>query len=124
MIQDTLLSLGESGCLLLCYAELANIKVEDIIKDFDRLVLNDIIRSDCFVKDADKLLQFYNKNGRVEKEYIQNIKDEKYIASWEYNGKNHFVIMQNEKVIYNTLAFSHCVKYGTINKIVRVIRCK
>lgn len=125
MVQDTLLSLGEGGCLLLCYSKLADIELNNIIQDFDKLVLNDVISFDCYVKDADKLLSFYNKNGRVKKVNISDVKEnQKYIASWEYNGNNHFVIMQNDKVIYNTLSFSKCVKYGKMNKVVRVIEWK
>ena len=121
-IQDILKALGTSGCLLLDYAKLAGISVLDIIDNFNELVLNNIIRKDCYIKDADKLMKYFDKPFKVIKVNISDIlPDQEYIASWENGPNNHFVIMKDDKVEYNTLEFSYCVHYGKINPTVRIL---
>lgn len=121
-IQDALLALGKEGCLLLDYAELAGISVTDIILNFDRLVLNKVIRKDCFVLDADKLMKFFDKSYHVKKVNVSEVPEgQRYIALWETESKGHFVIMEGEKVVYNTLEKSYCVQYGKMNPIVRIV---
>ena len=121
-IQDVLLALGKEGCLLLDYAELASIPVTDIILNFDKLVYYKIIRKDCFVLDADKLMKFFGKPYRVKKVNVTEVqKGQKYIALWENDSNGHFVVMQDDKVVYNTLEKSFCVNYGTMNKTVRIL---
>lgn len=121
-IQDILKALGASGCLLLDYSKLASISVSDIIDNFNELVLNNIIRKDCYVKDADKLMKYFDKPYRVAKIDVTDVQPgQLYIASWENGPNNHFVVMKDNKVEYNTLEFSYCVHYGKMNNIVRVL---
>lgn len=121
-IQDILLATGRSGCLLLDYAELAGIPVIDILNNFNKLVQQKVIKEDCYVLDADKLMKFFNKPYRVKKIDITEVKPgQRYIASWVNEPNNHFVIMKDNTVEYNTLEFSYCVTYGKMNNIVRVL---
>lgn len=122
-VQDVLKSLGETGCLLLCYSELAGIPLNDLINNFDKLVLDGIIRDDCFVNDATAFLHYFGINKEVLKVDVANVpEDEAYIVPYKRNGYTHFVIARDGKVVYNTLENSKCVKYGQPSAIVRVVR--
>lgn len=121
-IQDVLKSLGDAGCLLLCYSELAGISLIDLINNFNQLVLDDIIRDDCYVKDADRLMQFFNIDKKVRKVDVNEVaEDTPYIVPYHRRGFTHFVIAKNGDVIYNTLADSKCVKEGEPDNIVRIL---
>lgn len=122
-LQDILKSLGDYGCLLLCYAELSGVSITDVIEAFDKLTLNGILGPDCFVKDADALMKYFNKPYTVSKVDVSEVpEDSCYIAKFERNGFGHFVICKNDKVVYNTLEDSKCVKYGIMNKLVRILK--
>ena len=125
-IQDVLKALGDSGCLLLCYCRLAGIKIEDLIFNFNILVELDIIRPDCYVLDANKLLKFHGKDYmRIEKTHVKDVPEgQEYIVPYHRNGFTHFVIARDGKVIYNTLMNSKCVKFGIPDDIVRIVKEK
>ena len=63
-IQDIYKTLGDYGCLLLCYLQEASIDV-DIAKYFNKLVELDIIDEECFIKDANRLLKYFGSDKRV-----------------------------------------------------------
>ena len=122
-IQDVLKALGDTGCLLLWYCRLANIKIEDLIDNFNILVEVDAIRPDCYVLDANKLLKFFEKQMTVEKVDVKDVPEgQEYVVPYHRNGYTHFVVARDGKVIYNTLANSKCVKYGKPDNIVRVVK--
>lgn len=121
-VQETLKVLGTSGCLCLCYAELAGIPLIDLINDFPRLVLNNIVTDEAYVRDADKLLAHFGINKKVEKIDVSKVPEHTpYIVPYENDGNTHFVIAKDGKVIYNTLEISYCVKYGKPSNIVRIL---
>lgn len=108
-IQDIYLSLGNYGCLLLCYLHEANIKV-DIAKYFDELVELDIIDNECYVKDANRLLKFFGSEKRV----VRGINYEgNTIVPYKYLKNTHFVIVdENKNVVFNSLKNSQCIRLG------------
>ena len=114
-VQDVYKSLGEYGCLLLCYLHEANIDV-DITKYFETLVELDIIDNDCYVLDGDRLLKFFGSDKRI----IRGINHNgntivKFVTLTSKEG--HFVIIdKNKKIVYNTLENSNCVKNGFIDE--------
>lgn len=111
-IQDVYKSLGDYGCLLLCYLKEANIKV-DITKYFNELVEFDIIDEDCYVKDANRLLKYFGSDKRVARGFNKNGNT---IVPYKYLNNEHFVIIDvNKKVVYNTLENSTCVRMGEPN---------
>ena len=108
-IQDIYKSLGEYGCLLLCYLHEANIDV-DITKYFNELVQLSIIDEDCYVLDANRLLKFFGSELRVVRGVNPNGNT---IVTYKYLNNAHFVIIDvNKKVVYNTLENSTCVRMG------------
>lgn len=111
-IQDIYKSLGDYGCLLLCYLKEANIKA-DIVKHFNDLVEFDIIDKDCYVKDANRLLKYFGSDKRVVRGVNTNGNT---IVPYKYLNNEHFVIIdKNKKVVYNTLENSNCVRLGEPN---------
>ena len=108
-IQDIYKSLGEYGCLLLCYLHEANIDV-DIAKYFNKLVELDIINNNCYVLDGDRLLKFFGSDKRV----VRGINEVgNTIVPYKYLGNEHFVIVdENKNIVFNSLENSTCVRLG------------
>ena len=111
-IQDIYKSLGEYGCLLLCYLHEANIDV-DITKYFNDLVSLDIIDNDCYVLDADRLLKFFGSDKRVVRGINENGTT---IVPYKYRNAEHFVVVNERKeIVFNSLENSTCVRLGETN---------
>ena len=108
-IQDIYKSLGEYGCLLLCYLHEANIDV-NIAKYFNELVELDIIDNDCYVLDADRLLKFFGSDKRVVRGINENGNT---IVPYKYRNAEHFVVVNERKeIVFNSLENSTCVRLG------------
>ena len=111
-IQDIYKSLGEYGCLLLCYLHEANIDV-NIAKYFNELVELDIIDNDCYVLDADRLLKFFGSDKRVVRGINENGTT---IVPFKYGKNEHFVVVNERKeIVFNSLENSTCVRLGEPN---------
>ena len=111
-IQDIYKSLGEYGCLLLCYLHEANIDA-NITKYFNELVELDIIDNDCYVLDGNRLLKFFGSDKRVVRGINENGNT---IVSYKYLGNEHFVIVdENKNIVFNSLKNSQCVRLGEPN---------
>ena len=108
-IQDIYKSLGEYGCLLLCYFNEANIGV-NITKYFSELVELDIIDNDCYVLDGDRLLKFFGSDKRI----IRGINENgNTIVPYKYGSAEHFVVVNERKeIVFNSLENSTCVRLG------------
>ena len=111
-IQDIYKSLGEYGCLLLCYLHEANIYV-NITKYFNELVELDIIDNDCYVLDGDRLLKFFGSDKIVVRGTNENGNT---IVPYKYRNAEHFVVVNERKeIIFNSLENSTCVRLGEPN---------
>ena len=108
-IQDIYKSLGEYGCLLLCYLHEANIDV-NIAKYFNELVSLDIIDNDCYVLDGDRLLKFFGSDKRVVRGINENGNT---IVPFKCQNAEHFVVVNERKeTVFNSLENSTCVRLG------------
>ena len=112
-IQDIYKSLGEHGCLLLCYLNEACVKV-DIVKYFEELVELDIIDNDGYVLDGDRLLKFFGSDKRVVRGINENGNT---IVPYKYRNAEHFVVVKeradlNKEIVFNSLENSTCVRLG------------
>ena len=108
-IQDIYKSLGEYGCLLLCYLHEANIDV-NITKYFNELVELDIIDNDCYVLDGDRLLKFFGSDKRIARGTNEAGNT---IVPYKYGNAEHFVIVNERKeIVFNSLENSTCVRLG------------
>ena len=111
-IQDIYKSLGEYGCLLLCYLNEANIDI-NITKYFNELVELDIIDNDCYVLDANRLLKRLGSELRV----VRGINSTgNTIVPYKYGNAEHFVVVNERKeIVFNSLENSTCVRLGEPN---------
>lgn len=107
--QDIYKSLGEYGCLLLCYLHEANIDV-NITKYFNELVELEIIDNGCYVLDGDRLLKFFGSDKRIARGINENGNT---IVPFKYRNAEHFVIVNERKeIVFNSLENSTCVRLG------------
>ena len=108
-IQDIYKTLGDYGCLLLCYLNEANIDV-DIAKYFNDLVSLEIIDNDCFILDGDRLLKFFGSDKRIARGINENGNT---IVPYKYGKAEHFVVVNERKeIVFNSLGNSTCVRLG------------
>ena len=112
-IQDIYKTLGNSGCLLLCYLHEANIDV-NIAKYFNELVELDIIDNDCYVLDGNRLLKFFGSDKRIVRGINENGNT---IVPFKYGKNEHFVVVKeradyNKEIVFNSLENSTCVRLG------------
>ena len=114
-IQDVYLSIGNYGCLIFCYLKEAGIKT-DIVKHFNDLVSLEIIDSDCFIKDANRLLKYFGSDKRVVRGFNPN--GNTIVKFRTANSKEgHFVVInKNREIVFNSLENSNCVKNGFIDE--------
>ena len=108
-IQDIYKTLGDYGCLLLCYLKEANIDV-DIAKYFNDLVSLEIIDNDCYVLDGNRLLKFFGSDKRIARGINENGNT---IVPYKYRKAEHFVVVNERKeIVFNSLENSTCVRLG------------
>ena len=108
-IQDIYKTLGDYGCLLLCYLHEANIDV-NIAKYFETLVESDIIDNNCYVLDGDRLLKFFGSDKRIARGINENGNT---IVPYKYGKSEHFVVVNERKeIVFNSLENSTCVRLG------------
>ena len=108
-IQDIYKTLGDYGCLLLCYLHEASIDV-NIAKYFDTLLELDIVDNDCYVLDGDRLLKFFGSDKRVVRGINENGNT---IVPYKYRSAEHFVVVNERKeIVFNSLENSTCVRLG------------
>ena len=120
-IQDFFKSAGEGSCLALCYIRAALGKdatpqqlFDALWKAADRNIVN--VKKDCFVEDAIALMKVAKptKVFSVVKKDISSIANIKLGAvRYSYNGYSHWVLVEDGKIIFNSLEDSQCVRYGT-----------
>ena len=120
-IQDFFKSAGNGACLALCYIRASlgkdatpQMMIDALWKAADRNIVN--IKKDCFVEDAIALMKVAKptKVFSVIKKDISSIANIKLGAvRYSYNGYSHWVLVENGKIVFNSLDDSQCVKYGT-----------
>ena len=121
MIQDTCEILGNTGCAAFSFLYAIGSDPKLLIKDFDNLVAKKILGPDATVLDYSKLAKFYGENVSVIwKKPNEYIPGQMYLGRWTRAGYNHFVVMKDDKVIFNPLKYSKCVSEGQLSDI-RVI---
>lgn len=82
------------------------------------MISKGIIDKECTVLNADELIYFLSKKRKtVTKESV--IPDGLYACKYEYKDKNgvyhsHWVVRKGNKIVYNSLDVSQCVKQGTV----------
>lgn len=114
-------TIGKYGCLAMCYAYCLGIEPE-LDSEYIRIVSDamdkGILDDECTVLDASKYLQYLSgKRWDVTKmtidtpSKIAEIKDRTPVR-FDYNGKSHWVVVEDGKIVFNSLEKSYCVSFG------------
>lgn len=112
---------GKGACLALCYIRASlgekatpNVMFDVLWKASEKGIL--VAEDDFFVKDAVALGQLASgKKFSVTKQKISSIEElEGKLAAVNFqNGKfNHWVLVENGQIVFDSLEDSQCVKYG------------
>ena len=122
-VQSIAKMLGKNGCLLFCDLMLMGVNPALALADYEDYVRGGIIEPDCYVKDHDKLLAFYGKNGRyvrVKNRPVTGL----YIACFKNGETTHFVLRNadDNDSIYDPLGQSNTVVKGVELQEWRIIR--
>lgn len=105
-------------CLFYCYSYCCGITYDTALaawNEAERQRLNGCLDIDGTVLDADKLInKLTGRFVRVNKKDITDIKDIKEATPvrFDYNKNQHWVVVQNGKIIFNSIRDSVCVRYG------------
>ena len=120
-IQDFFKSAGNGACLALCYIRAAlgekatpQMMIDALYKAAERNIVN--VKKDCFVEDAVALMKVANskKVYSVIKKDVSSISGIKLGAvRYSYNGYSHWALVEDGKIVFNSLEDSQSVKYGT-----------
>lgn len=114
-------AIGEYGCLAMCYLYCVGIDGDcsDYIRSVSNAMNQGLLDSECTVLDASKYLEYFT--GRKFKVSKKNVKDISEITSptpvrYKYNGHCHWVVVENGKIVFNSLANSQCVTKGQLDQ--------
>lgn len=110
-------TIGAFGCLAMCYLYCAGLDGQDweYMKRVSDAMEEGLLDGDCTVLDAEKFLEaFTGKKWRVEKKVCVDISKIKKATPvrYDYNGANHWVVIQEGKIVFNSLINSQCVMKG------------
>lgn len=114
-------TIGKYGCLAMCYAFCLGIEPE-LDSEYIRIVSDamdkGILDEECTVLDASKYLQYLSgKRWNVSKvdlispAQIAEIKQRTPVR-FDYNGRSHWVVVENGQIVFNSLEKSNCVAFG------------
>lgn len=115
-IQDKIKEMADGLCLALCYAELWGIKNDgDKLKIIAEAVRQGYVGWDGTVVNPIGIAKLC---GRTEVKDIKRVTTyeghDTVVANFVFNNHNHFVLVKDGKVVWNSLEHSKCVKYGKI----------
>ena len=115
-IADNIKPIAKYGCLAMCYLYCVGIEdTLEMIRIVSDCMKKGILDNECTVTSARKYLQYVTgKNFDVTKEQFNDLKKikEPYPVRYVYNGKGHWVVVQNGKIVFNSLINSQCVTKG------------
>lgn len=126
--QTLMESLANNMCLLSCYFYIAAKKVGLEVTNYTVMKAcidawrAEKVNDECYVSNPEALIKFWTG----EKASVSHVNDQQeivnylrsgdmVIAKYSIDGKNgHFVVMQNNKIIFNSLESSRTVDKGTV----------
>lgn len=116
-VQDLAASIGAGGCLFFCYLYCsgAYTSESDALKKAAEAIENGTIEKDCTVSHPERI--FYENAGRrvrILREKISSLDEikEKTPVNFVNGNFNHWVVVENGKVVFNSIEKSVCVAKG------------
>lgn len=117
-IQAKMKELFGNSCYAYCLAYLnGNRTLKDLTKAVLEYWYKGYVEDDGFVTQPQKIM---NCKDVQHVPYVPS--DEEQIVCWEYNGGTHFVIMKDNKVVFDPAGESNSVKYGKIKNTRKFIK--
>lgn len=116
-VQDLAASIGAGGCLFFCYLYCsgAYTSESDALKKAAEAIENGTIEKDCTVSHPERI--FYENAGRrvrILRKKISSLDEikEKTPVNFVNGNFNHWVVVENGKIVFNSLEKSVCVAKG------------
>lgn len=116
-VQDLAASIGAGGCLFFCYLYCsgAYTSESDALKKAAEAIENGTIEKDCTVSHPERI--FYENAGRrvrILRKKISSLDEikEKTPVNFVNGNFNHWVVVENGKIVFNPLEKSVCVAKG------------
>ena len=110
-------AIGKYGCLAMCYLYCVGIRDNalEYIRILSDCMNKGILDKESFVKSAPQYLEYVTgKRFDVTKKQFNDLSKikEPYPVRYAYNGKKHWVVVENGKIVFNPLLNSQCVTKG------------
>lgn len=116
-VQDLAASIGAGGCLFFCYLFCSGAYTSDAdaLKKAAEAIENGTIEDDCTVSHPERI--FYENAGRrvrILRKKISSLDEikEKTPVNFVNGNFNHWVVVENGKIVFNSLERSVCVAKG------------
>ena len=116
-VANNLEAISKYGCLAMCY--LYCVGIQDNALEYIKIVSDcmdkGFLDNECTVLDAEKYLEYITgRKFKVSKRQFNNLKDIKNPSPVKYtfNGVSHWVVVENGKIVFNSLLNSNCVNKG------------
>lgn len=116
-VQDLAAAIGAGGCLFFCYLYCsgAYTSESDALKKAAEAIENGTIEKDCTVSHPERI--FYENAGRrvrILRKKISSLDEikEKTPVNFVNGNFNHWVVVENGKVVFNSIEKSVCVAKG------------
>ena len=111
-IQVFFKSAGNGACLALCYIRAA------LGKDATPQMMIDALYKAAERNIVNALEQAFDYVDAVIKKDVSSIAGIKLGAvRYSYNGYSHWVLVEEGKIVFNSLDDGQCVKYGTVKEV-------
>lgn len=119
LLAKNIQAIADNGCLAMCYLYCIGLGDSEynFIGILSEAMDKGLLESDCFVSDADKFLNAYcgeNKVKVIKKDItsLEEITGDFTPVRFDYNGKSHWVVVENGRIVFNPLMYSKCVNFG------------
>ena len=110
-------NISKYGCCAFVLLWCLGIEPDDVkaIMKLDDMINHKVLKEDCTVKWVEAVKYLTGREltsiDFVDTKIIGNIK-ERTPVRFDYNGKSHWVGVENGKVCFNPLVYSNCVTHG------------
>lgn len=127
-IKNHIAEIADNGCLAMCYAYCVGLEGDALsyIELVARAIDSKVLAKDCTVESAELYLKHLTgRNFQVLKKDITDISKikERTPVKYEYGNLGHWVVVENGKIVFNSVLNSLCVSKGrpTSARIIKMI---
>lgn len=120
-ISNCMIAVGKYGCLAMCYAWCVDARYTegDFLLRLCQAVKEGVLDSDCYVSNAQRFCEWWGNGNRkfeIGKKKIttlQGIIEPTPVRFLAKGHGGHWVVVQNEEIVFNPLSYSFDVERGT-----------